>query len=88
MPGNHSSFDAIQFWDTVPGLHVNIAGHAQPLIHQYTQVPLGWAALSLLFTQSVSLLGNDPTQIQDLTHGLLELYEDYMGPPLYPVEGK
>lgn len=71
----------IQFRDTIPGLPVNIAGHVQPLTCQYTLVLLGWAALSLLITQSVSILGNDPTQIQDLTLGLLKLHEAYMGPP-------
>lgn len=57
---------------------MNIAGQVQPLIHQYTQVFLPWAVLSLLLTQSVSI-GNEPTQIQDLTLRLLELHEDHMG---------
>lgn len=32
------------------------------------------------------ILGNDPTQIWDRTLGLLELHEDFMGPPLCPDE--
>ncbi|GAB0183112.1 cAMP-dependent protein kinase inhibitor alpha [Grus japonensis] len=68
------------------GCKRTLLAHVELLINQYPQVLLLRAAFNSFFTQPVVLLGIEPTHVQDLALGLVELHEVHIGPPLQPVK--
>ena len=66
------------------GCRSTLLAHVESFISQHPQLLLR-AALKLLTTQPIFVLGIAPTQVQDLAHGLVELHEVGMALPLKPV---
>ncbi|KAK4816777.1 hypothetical protein QYF61_022889 [Mycteria americana] len=62
------------------------SAHVQLFIHQYPQVLLCRAALSLFIPQPLLILGVAPTQVQDPALGLVEPHEVHIGPLLELVQ--
>ena len=83
---DHSFLDATQ--DTVGHLVCKhtLLSHVESSINQHAQILLLRAALKPFSTQSISVLGTSPTQVQDLACGLAELHEVGMGPALRLVQ--
>ena len=85
-PAGHTSLDTAQDTADFLGCECTLLAHIQFSIHQYPQVLLLRAALNSLIVQTVFVLGIDPTHVQDLALGLVELREVCTGSPLQPAK--
>ena len=64
------------------GCKCTLPAHVQLFIHQYPQVLLHRAALSLFIPQPVLIVGVALTQVQDLVLDLVEPHDVHMDPLL------
>ncbi|KAK4815224.1 hypothetical protein QYF61_022871 [Mycteria americana] len=85
-PAGHAALDAAQGRVGFLGFERTLPAHGQLFIHQDPQVLLHRAALNPFIPQPVLIPGVAPTQVQDLTLGLVEPHEVHVGPLLELVQ--